>query len=178
MENKKMMFCLSTIIFAFFTGCSTPQEISKLILSGGNEEQIVSSGDETVAKRFRESTSQNPTAVETAIELSKKHAKLSEEAAVLRHKNQELLKKNQQYENKIVVLEDQLRQTQKELTEANDLLIDMRIELNNWKTDILGFRDEMRNADTEQLKALVKILELLGGEFKTEQASSEESQQL
>ena len=177
MKDKKNIFYVSATIFILLAGCTTPQEISKLILSG-NEEKIVSSGDENVAKRFRESSPQNPTAVETAIELSKKYAKLSEEAALLRQKNQELLKENQQYENKLVVLEDQLQQTQKELTEANDLLIDMRIELNNWKTDILGFREEMRTADTEQLRALIKILEILGGEFKTEKTSSEESQQL
>ena len=44
----------------------------------------------------------------------------------------------------------------------------MRIELNNWKSNILGFRDEMRNADNAQLDALVKILEVLGGQAKAD----------
>jgi hypothetical protein len=44
----------------------------------------------------------------------------------------------------------------------------MRIELNEWKTNILGFRDEMRNADKAQLQALMKILEALGGEVTIE----------
>ena len=50
----------------------------------------------------------------------------------------------------------------------------MRIELNNWKTDVLGFREEMRDAEIEQLRALLKILEILGGEVKPE---SDQNQQ-
>ena len=56
-----------------------------------------------------------------------------------------------------------IRRTAKQ---ANDLLIEMRIELNNWKTNILGFRDEMRDAEKEQLKALIRILTVLGGEIE------------
>ena len=70
----------------------------------------------------------------------------------------------------LVTLEPKLQQTQKELAEANDLLIEMRIELNNWKTDILGFRAEMRDAEKTQLEALLKILNVLGGEVKPESA--------
>jgi len=47
--------------------------------------------------------------------------------------------------------------------------------LNNWKTDILGFRDEMRDAETAQLEALLKILKVLGGEVKTKSAQSQDS---
>ncbi len=52
-------------------------------------------------------------------------------------------------------------------------MIEMRIELNNWRTDILGFRDEMRDADTTQLQALLRILKILGGEVKEESAQNE-----
>jgi len=82
--------------------------------------------------------------VESAIGLSEKYAKLSEEAAVLRQENQNFTTKNQQFKERVTNLEAQLQQTQKELSEATNFLIDMRIELNNWKTDVLGFRDEMR----------------------------------
>jgi hypothetical protein len=44
----------------------------------------------------------------------------------------------------------------------------MRIELNNWKTNIIGFRDEMRDADKTQLQALLRILKALGGEVSPE----------
>jgi len=52
-------------------------------------------------------------------------------------------------------------------------MIEMRIELNNWKTNILGFREEMRDADTAQLQALLRILNILGGEIKAESAQHE-----
>ena len=66
-----------------------------------------------------------------------------------------------------------MQQTQKELTEANDLLIKMRIELNTWKMDVLSFRDEMRQAEEAELEALLKILRLLGGQVTIESAQSE-----
>ncbi len=46
------------------------------------------------------------------------------------------------------------------------------LSLNNWKNDVLGFREEMRSAQTAQLQALMKILKALGGEPMTETAHS------
>ena len=67
----------------------------------------------------------------------------------------------------------ELEQAKKELAEANDLLIEMRIELNNWKSNIIGFRDEMRDADKYQLEALLKILKVLGGEVNTDKSQGQ-----
>ena len=120
----------------------------------------------SVANRFQESASRKPTVVESAMELSQRYARLSEETAVLRQQNRDLAGANQLLEEQVVALEAQLQQTQKELSEANDILIAMQIELNSWKTNILGFRDEMRDAETAQLEALLKILKVLGGEVK------------
>ena len=120
----------------------------------------------SVANRFQESAAQKPTVVESAMELSQRYAKLSEETALLRQQNRDLAENNQLLDEQVVALKAQLQQTQKELSEANDILIAMQIELNCWKTDILGFRDEMRDAETAQLEALLKILKVLGGEVK------------
>jgi len=98
------------------------------------------------------------------MELSQRYAKLSEEAAVLKQQNKDLTETNQLLEEKVVALDTQLQQTQKELSEANDVVIAMQIELNSWKNDILGFRDEIRDAETAQLEALLKIITVLGGE--------------
>ena len=98
------------------------------------------------------------------MELSQRYAKLSEETAVLRQQNRDLTETNQLLEEQVVALDAQLQQAQKELSEANDVVIAMQIELNSWKTDILGFRDEIRDAETAQLEALLKILKVLGGE--------------
>jgi len=174
MNDKKIIFLVnSTILIFSLTGCLSPQEYTETAILPDVTEESALVGDKAVATRFQESAPQSPTAVESAIELSEKYAKLSEEAAVLRQKNQNLLTESQQLREQLTNYNAQLRQTQKELTEANNLLIDMRVELNNWKTDILGFREEMRQADTEQLRALINILEMLGGEFKIEPVKSE-----
>jgi chromosome segregation ATPase len=184
MENNKMQtnqnimlsLILSLLIF-LLSGCTITKEPGKLSVQPGSVKQPqqntkpLPSG--SIARRFQDPTAQRPTAVESAINLSKEYAKLSEEAAVLRRENQDLITMNRQHKDRNTALKAQLLQTQKELTEANDLMIEMRIELNNWRADILGFRDEMREADTTQLQALLRILKVLGAEIKEQSARNE-----
>ena len=118
---------------------------------------------EATAQRFQDTPREGRTAVESAIELSEKYAKLSDHAATLRQENQRLGTDNENLRQQVATLEAKLKQTQKELGEANDLLIEMLTELNNWKSNILGFRGEMRQAAQAQLEALLKVLEILGG---------------
>jgi chromosome segregation ATPase len=178
-SNKKTIFLLISLMpVLLLLNCVTVQEPPEVAVISDSMARLSSpksdkqQGD-SVAKRFQESAPQQSTVVASAMELSKEHAKLSEEAAVLRQENKDLTTRNQQLKGQIVTLEAQLQQTQRELNEANDLLITMRIELNNWKTDILGFRDEIRDAETAQLEALLKILKVLGGEVKTKSAQGE-----
>ncbi len=181
--NKKTILILISLMPIFLlSNCVSVQEPLELAVLSDSTVQLRSPKSEiqqgaSVAKRFQESASpiENPTVVASAMELSKKHVILSEQAAVLRQQNRELIVQKQQLKDQVVALETQLRQTQKELTEANDLLFTMRIELNNWKVDILGFRNEIRNAETAQLEALLKILKMLGGEVKTKSAKGEDT---
>ncbi len=168
--NKNLIFLL--IMFPalsglmFFTSCSTPEGPIKVVLpSIGPPEKPLNNA---IENRFQQSSPQGPTAVETAIELSKKHSQLSEKMFILRQEKQDLLTENGLLKDQLTTYKAQLQQTQTELTEANDLLIEMRIELNNWKVNVTGFQDEMRKADTAQLDALLKIFEMLGGEIQTE----------
>jgi chromosome segregation ATPase len=171
--EKKTVPLLIPLLSAFLlSSCSAPQERAKVAALPDSTEGRQSS---SVAKRFQESAPQGPTAVESAIGLSEKYARLSDEASSLRRENQDFATKNQQFKERVTNLEAQLQQTQKELGEANDLLIEMRIELNNWKTDVLGFRDEMRDAEKAQLEALLKILQTLGGEVVTEPAQQKDT---
>ena len=82
----------------------------------------------------------------------------------MRQENQRLTTDNETLRQQVASLDTKLKQTQKELGEANDLLIEMLTELNNWKSNILGFRGEMRQAAQAQLEALLKVLEILGGQ--------------
>jgi uncharacterized phage infection (PIP) family protein YhgE len=181
MENNKMqakkniMLSLTTTLLIFLlSGCSITKEpgtFTVLPISHKQPQQNTTQPpSDSVAKRFQDPISGNPTAVDSAMELSQKYAKLSAEAAVMHQENQDLISKNLQLKEQNATLKAQLQQTQKELTEANNLMIEMRIELNNWKTDIMGFRDEMREADSSQLQALFRILKILGGEVKTDSA--------
>lgn len=162
-----VLLCMLSGFTFLLSGCTTsggPIEI--LLPTKSGETQLSDSA------RFQEPTSEGPTMVESAMELSKKYAELSQEATMLRQKNQDFAAKNYQLKDQAAILEAQLQQAQKELTEANELLIEMRIELNNWKTDVLGFRGEMREAEKAQLQALLKILEVLGGEVQVESAQN------
>jgi chromosome segregation ATPase len=118
---------------------------------------------EATAQRFQDTPLEGRTAVESAIELSEKYARLSDQNATLRQENQRLGAANENMRQQVASLETRLKQTQKELGEANELLIEMLTELNNWKSNILGFRGEMRQAAQAQLEALLKVLEILGG---------------
>ena len=144
-------------------GCDTAEDLGTAILAGAPAQP-----DSSVADRFDVSGSQTPSPVDSAIELSGKYVSLSEEMVEQKMQNQQLLAENKRLKEQSDLLEPKLRQAQKELTEANDLLLEMRIELNNWKTNILGFREEIRTANTAQLEALFKILKVLGGEVAAE----------
>ncbi len=139
-------------------GCSAPQSQS------GNVATTLEDGGHSAAKRFQDPATGGRTAVESAIELSEKYAKLSDQAIALRQENQRLTEENESLRQQVAGLEGKLKQTQKELGEANELLIEMLTELNNWKSNILGFRSEMRDAAKAQLEALLKVLEILGGQ--------------
>lgn len=178
-KQKIMLSLIPTTLIFLLSGCSITKEpgtFTILPISHKQPQQNTTQPPSgSVAKRFQDPVSENPTAVESAIELSQKYAKLSEEATALNQENQDLITRNRQLKDQNTTLKAQLQQTQKELTEANDLMIEMRIELNNWRTDILGFRDEMRDADTSQLQALLRILKILGGEVKEESAQNEKA---
>jgi chromosome segregation ATPase len=172
MQINKKIFAFSVLLALTFllVGCPSVSKSDRAVLKPTSSEPDSTS----MSKRFQETAPKGQTAVDSAIELAKEHTKLSEEVMALQQKNQDLIVENRQLKDHIAVLEPELKQTKKELAEANDFLIEMRIELNNWKTDILGFRDEMRDADKAQLEALLKILNALGGEIKTEDSKEQD----
>ncbi len=163
--NKKILsFLILAALTLLLTACRTLQKPVETIFNPGSARP--QSNATMSAKRFADTAPGGQTIVDSAITLARQHAELSEKNAVLQQKNFELIANNQQLKDQIAALEPQLNQAKKELAEANDLLIEMRIELNNWKTDILGYRNEMRDADKAQLEALLRILKVLGGEAK------------
>lgn len=160
MQVKILIIALMTIIILLpFAGCYQSEPATSP--NWGLNTTPADSSDSSAQAR-------NPTAVESAIALSDKYAKLSEEASALKQQKQALDAENKKLAEDLQNCRGQLERAQKELAEVNDLLVQMRLELNNWKSDVLGFRDEMRDAEKAQLEALLKILKLLGGEIKTD----------
>lgn len=160
---KTASWFLVPVLLIAATGCNAPSQPSTSLATRPAASNS-GSGSSTTANRFQDTPLEGRTAVESAIELSEKYARLSDQTVTLRDDNQRLTAENQALLQQIDDLELKLQQTQKELGEANDLLIDMLSELNTWKTNILGFRTEMRDAASAQLEALLKVLEVLGGE--------------
>ena len=160
-EKTTSFFLITSSIVFLFAGCQLNQKSVKADLKSDSAQQ-----NKDMSKRFQDADTGDQTAVDSAIKLAQEHTALSEKMTAMQQKNQELTAENTQLKDRIAVIEPELKQTKKELDEANNLLIEMRIELNNWKTDVLGFRDEMRQADKAQLETLLRILEVLGGEVK------------
>jgi chromosome segregation ATPase len=156
-RTTRSITVLSAVVALAMAGCTTPQPPAATNTRAADPEAAT-------AKRFRDNPLEGRTAVESAIELSEKYAKLSDQSVVLRQENQRLTTENESLRQQVTGLDAKLKQTQKELTEANNLLIEMLTELNHWKSNILGFRGEMRDAAKAQLEALLKVLEILGGE--------------
>lgn len=150
---------LPLVLLAAMAGCTVPP-------TAANKPAVTDPG--MTPQNFQEPYSEVPNAVESAIELSQKCAELSEQITALREEKFNLTTENEKLKTQIAELEPKLERAQTELGEANDLLIEMRLELNNWQDNILGFRSEMRDADQAQLDALLKILQLLGGEIITD----------
>jgi chromosome segregation ATPase len=101
-------------------------------------------------------------------ELSKQNEQLQKEHVALTEQNNRL-------QQDAAVMKLGLEQTRKELEQSNSLLQDAHVELSKWKADVLGFREEIRQAQTAQLLALSKILRILGAESvgsQTEQPHS------
>ena len=172
MKTKKKIIALLILLVPVFllSGCSSTQKPAELAVESVPVER---QQNDFIVNRFQKPDPEGQTVVESAMKLSGEYARLTREAAELRQQNEEFIVKNRQLNERVVSLDAQLKQAQKELAEANSLLIEMRVELNDWKADILGFRDEMRNAETAQLETLLRILKVLGGQVPVESARVE-----
>lgn len=175
MKTRHKILLLATMLLpaVIYSGCSSSQKPLKIVLPPDFEEQPAQSAANQ--KRFQQKENA-PSALDSAVQLSEKYAHLSTEASELKQQNKNLHAENQQLRESLKSARTELNATQKELSEANNLLMEMRVELNNWKNDVLSFRDEMRQADITQLQTLQKILEILGGEVPGELVAAETRQ--
>ncbi len=172
-KHVKMLMILSLMLLPLFSGCFGGQNPVRIVFPPefGDNEQPQSAAN---PKRFKEQNTAQANAIETALEMSEKCAQLSAESAELQKQNENLRQENQQIHTKLQQTQAELDRAQKELSQANDLIMETRVDLNDWKSDVLGFRDEMRKSDIAQLQTLKKIVELLGGEVPQQLAVADD----
>jgi len=170
--NKKIVpFLILSALTFILAGCHALQKPADVAL----EPDSAKKDNTSMSKRFQDASPKSQTAVDSVVEMSKKNAELFEQMTALQQGNQELIAENRQLKDRLEVLEPELKQAKKELNEANDLLIDMTTEINNWKVDVLGNREEIRQANIAQMEILLKIAEAMGAEVTAQQDQNEQS---
>lgn len=102
--------------------------------------------------------------VESALIWSEKYSAAMEKVVELQRINRELEVRNRGLQDELARSQAELAQSKRELADANELLIEMRRDLQEWKSNVLGFRNEMRAAQQAQIEALAKVIRLLGGQ--------------
>lgn len=149
----------------FFMGCSMIDDPIEITLPTFTKPATQDTQSKSLERRFTEMKAQAPDAVGNVLMWSQKYDELLSKNERLMDKNNSLTKENMEFKHQLSQLQLELEQTKKELKSANAFLQEMQLELNHWKNDVLGFRDEMRQAESTQLDALSRILKLLGAEM-------------
>ncbi len=123
-----------------------------------------------MAKAARgDSAAGGESAVDTALAWAKKYADAQMRVATLEQENRSLSDRNRTLVTQLDTAKGQLTSAQRELAEANTMMKDLEARLAKWQESVLGYRQEMREAQKAQMDALVKVIRLLGGEAPTTQ---------
>ena len=97
-----------------------------------------------------------------------KYLGVAEDLLASQKANSTLTDENKKLLAQAARLEMRLEQSQKELTEANDAIVEMNKSLREWKRDVLGRHGQTQASLQALLEAQKKILILLGGEVTRE----------
>ena len=166
----------------FLAGCGFPNELTidrPAAESAPNipdeSSMVIDQTPEKMQKRFDPTMQGADDSGQSSVEWARRYEELSIGNNALRGTNNELKLKNSQLKRQIETLKSELEEIKKDMTEANDFLGQMHLELNKWKSDVLGFRQEIRQAQQAQMEALGKILRVLGAEPMDTSDTPEES---
>ena len=107
---------------------------------------------------------QSESAVETALAWAQKHMEVSAKLTASEKENRALAEKNQALQQQLDSSKGLLTAAQRELNEANTMLKDLETRLAKWQENVLGYRQEMRDAQKAQMEGLARVIKLLGGE--------------
>lgn len=152
---------LLVIVMLILTGCTVLEEPINMssmppAMNSTNNSNMTNGSSASAAQR----------SVDAALMWSEKYEKLITEFETVKKKNESYHLNNVKLQEEITKKDKELALTRKELDEANEILLSMRLELSQWKKDVLGFREEMRNSQKALLAASAKILRELGAEIR------------
>ena len=103
-------------------------------------------------------------AVAAAQEAREKYLRVAEELLACQKANRKLTDENSKALAQVARLQMQSEQSQKELKEANETIVQVNRSLLEWKKDVLGRHGETQASLQALMQAQKKILILLGGE--------------
>lgn len=165
--TKTVIFYIMTIIL--LAGCEIFNEPTPITSPGAlqTDQAQIARTDTTMARRFTEpdQNMDDTDMVGNVLMWSKRHDELLEKNQAVREINNALRQEKMNFERELEQLQLELDRTKKELEEAITFMQDQEAELNKWRTDVLGHREEIRQIHTVQLQALEKIMKLLGAEM-------------
>lgn len=165
MRVTKIIIMLFIPAIMLLAGCKLIEEPIAIAVSPQPQTVLVADhSDESIERRFTDPEDEATDVVRSALMWSQKYEELSAKAEKLREQNNARFLENTDLKRKLSELQAKLDRTKTELGEANAFLQEMQLELTKWKADVLGFRDEIRNAQAAQLQALTKVLRILGAE--------------
>ena len=169
MKGKYIIIIPLVVVLLSTSACRVVDQVMPPITYQVESEPYVpvasSPAGNAMENRFTDETSDgNANAVESALMWSDRYEELSVKTEKLREENSDLKVSNTNLKHDMTQLQTELDSTKAELDDANEFLQEMDLQLNKWKSDVLGFREEMRAAQGTQLKALIKIMKILGAE--------------
>jgi chromosome segregation ATPase len=160
---RNVLLIVLILILSTLFGCDIMEKPIEITLPQRSRPASVS--PQSTGNRFTEPESTATGAIENALMWSKKYDEVSVRAEKLTEKNTRFIEENTNLKHQLSLIEVELAQTKKELDEANTFLQEMHLELTRWKSDVIGFRDEIRKSQSAQIKALTHILKILGAEM-------------
>lgn len=166
MNNIKKVISALVLVIIVLSGCSinVPEEIVPEQFHNTNA-GANTSGAQANDSRNRFTTSvEEDISFEEARNWAEKYKELKEQNEHLKKLNSELAVDNKRVMQRFDAMKTNLEIAEDELSAANEMLIEQRKELNDWKTNVLGYQEKNDYVHKEQLKAMVKILKLLGAE--------------
>ncbi len=163
--NKKITLLILTSLLLGSFGCNIVDDPIEFTLPTLSKPAPRNTGPGATENRFTDHGADKSGAVEGALIWSQKYDELTVKVEKLMERNSSLVEENATTKHKLSQLQIEYEQTKKELDEANTFLQEMHLELTRWKSDVLGFRDEIRKAQATELNALSRILRMLGAEM-------------